>query len=411
MKYHLYIFLIFCIFSRKEEKNAGYYNKLAQSKLKEAFNSNNEAICHEALTLINKAILLQSDSIGHYIVRSVIYEKTGKIDSALRDMDIIISMKEKDPKAIGTNGLAYSYLRKGKFNLVLSENKKALEDITKAISIIEAIMEKNPLRRNDTSFLSILSQSYAQKGNCFMSINKPDSALYYYNEVIKKQYSTEALCNAYIGLSSLEQDKKNFTKALDYINKAIEYEKEDPTAYAQKGSIYFDSQQYEEAFQYYSKSLSLYPNDVRVLSNYAIIQLLIKKDYKAAIQNLNKVIELVPNSSDNSTNYLNIGFAKKQLGDLQGSIEANRKSLEFEKTSEAYFNLAMDYSDISKNDSALFYVEKAIKLNSKDETIHNLKGVILMDIGKLKEAKEAFKVAIKINPSYELAKNNLNDLK
>jgi tetratricopeptide (TPR) repeat protein len=65
---------------------------------------------------------------------------------------------------------------------------------------------------------------------------------------------------------------------------------------------------------------------------------------------------------------------------------------------------------LGKMEEAIGYYEKALKIDRDNAVTHNNLGLALTDAGRDREAMEHFQEALKINPNYEDAINNLRSL-
>ncbi|TND08543.1 MAG: hypothetical protein FD123_2047 [Bacteroidetes bacterium] len=69
--------------------------------------------------------------------------------------------------------------------------------------------------------------------------------------------------------------------------------------------------------------------------------------------------------------------------------------------------LGQSFMEIGKLDSSEFYYKKALKLLPGSPTFHNNYGRMLFSAGRVEDAKKEFEQAIKFNPNYAHAENNL----
>ena len=79
---------------------------------------------------------------------------------------------------------------------------------------------------------------------------------------------------------------------------------------------------------------------------------------------------------------------------------------------QRHLNLAYRYYEESEAfDKALEECERAIQLDSLLSDAHNLRGIILEELGRPWDAVEAYKKALKLDPDFSEAKENLDALK
>jgi tetratricopeptide (TPR) repeat protein len=130
-----------------------------------------------------------------------------------------------------------------------------------------------------------------------------------------------------------------------------------------------------------------------------------RKDYPAAIDALNKAIELNGNLV---VAHFDLGIAFVDQGRTQKGIDEYRKALKIEpKYAIAHNNLGAALQRIHKDDEAMTEYQEAIKDDPDFATPHNNMGIILSRSSKNDEAIEEYRKAIKIDPQYAAAHVNL----
>lgn len=103
----------------------------------------------------------------------------------------------------------------------------------------------------------------------------------------------------------------------------------------------------------------------------------------------------------------NINPEPKESRRLDADLEIKRK---LQTESGKYLEKAYTYKESNKFEDALREADAAIKLDSSLEEAHNLRGIALEELGHHRDAIEAYKQAISLNPKFREAKNNLSDL-
>lgn len=151
----------------------------------------------------------------------------------------------------------------------------------------------------------------------------------------------------------------------------------------------------DEAVKYLSQALALDPRHYQSLNLLGIIHLE-KKNYPEAVLVLEKCAAINPEFPDAHNNlgtaYLEMGLKDKAMAEYQKAFSINGNSL-------AGFNLANLYFDKKELPTALDYIEKAIQKSPGEARVHNLKGVILNEMGRYREAIESFQTAWSLNPA------------
>jgi len=161
-------------------------------------------------------------------------------------------------------------------------------------------------------------------------------------EVLKPLNKYKQLYSCYNNLASVTSDLKEYDRALEYYNTALDYQKKiekensfDLTLKNNIGSVYQEQGKYKEAISYFQQVLQdpgLHENNPKL---YALV--------------LN-----------------NLAYAKLKTGDKQGLVGQFEKAIEvFDSighvtgTSKSYYNLAEFYLDRKDTVQALIYAEQA----------------------------------------------------
>ena len=133
---------------------------------------------------------------------------------------------------------------------------------------------------------------------------------------------------------------KQYEKAIEDYNKAIELNPNDAEVYTNRGNPYYKLKRYEKAIEDYSKAIKLNPNDAVAYYNRGNAYDELKR-YEKAIEDYSKAIELNPNYVDA---YNNRGNAYRELNQHEEAIEDYNKSIELNpKYAEAYSNRGIAY--------------------------------------------------------------------
>jgi len=113
-----------------------------------------------------------------------------------------------------------------------------------------------------------------------------------------------------------------------------------------------------------------------------------------------------------AVSYVERGVALEQVGRIEDAIKATEKAVELDpKLVLAHANLLSLYGRVGNLPKAEEQYRAVMALNPDQfPKAHYDYGVLLMTKGEYKEAEEAFRRAIEINPSYARAHNNLGYL-
>lgn len=142
-----------------------------------------------------------------------------------------------------------------------------------------------------------------------------------------------------------------------------------------------------------------------------------KENYQEAIKNFELGVKLEPNFYG----YVYLGDCYFELKKKDIALGYYSKAIDFKHENNSvadevdlvgiYYNMGQIYFSKRKYDAALNYYTEAFKLDSQYDSAINNAGVCLERMGRLNEALENFKRALKIDGSVEVYKSNINKIK
>jgi tetratricopeptide (TPR) repeat protein len=116
----------------------------------------------------------------------------------------------------------------------------------------------------------------------------------------------------------IENVKANrYEEGLDYFNRVIEQDPDNPMAYYNRGYCYYSMKEYDKAVTEFDKAIELNPRD-SVSYLYKGIIRYFQQDFQGSIELYNKALEIYPRYS---LVFYNRGISKGQLKDYEGAIE------------------------------------------------------------------------------------------
>lgn len=288
--------------------NATLYNQRAQLYIK-AEKLNN------ALSDVNKAMILDAKMPAAYITLSDIYLLQGKPSNALDALRKSISIDVKCTEA---------YVKLAKLYLIMKDYPKTSENINKALNL----EPKN-------------SEAYFLKGFVLEENGDTNKAIESYQQAVALNQN---YYEAYIQLGSLYATRKS-TLAAGYFNSAINIRPESKEALYILGMFYQENDQPEQAMGIYKRMISLDSTDKIAYYNSGYVNLVYLKKFKEGVELFSKAIQLDPSYTNA---YFNRGYCYELLG------ESSKAHADYEKVLK-----------ISPNDS------KSINgLNRLDKLIH-----------------------------------------
>ncbi|HEU4796276.1 MAG TPA: tetratricopeptide repeat protein [Pyrinomonadaceae bacterium] len=206
---------------------------------------------------------------------------------------------------------------------------------------------------------------------------------------------------AHFNLGGYYFGQQEFTRAINHYKKATEIAPDYSTAYNILGYAYRQNEAYSDAENAFKKYIELIPNDPNPYDSYA--ELLLKMGrFDEAITQYNKALAIEPN-------FLNSHFGIAAALAYQGKAAEAQAELEKITTKArtdgerrtALFGQMVVAADAGKLDQALAEVEKQYALGQKGNDVPamagdlQLKGNILLEMGRVDEARRAYEQALK----------------
>jgi tetratricopeptide (TPR) repeat protein len=153
------------------------------------------------------------------------------------------------------------------------------------------------------------------------------------------------------------RNQGNFTECLKLINQAIQMSPDMSSLYYSKGRTLLMMQRYQEAFESFQISIQKKPN---------------------------------------AESYFFIGIIYAYLKNYDESNKALDESLKLKPNVYALYSKGISLDDQEDNDNALEYYNKALELNADFPAVWYSKGIVLCQLNRYDEAREAFKQALKL---------------
>lgn len=133
------------------------------------------------------------------------------------------------------------------------------------------------------------------------------------------------------------------------------------------------------------------------------------KDFKSAIVNYNKAMEVDP-ALKNTSAYLNLGMAYDNIGNFDQAENAFNKALKIApENSELFYKIGNHYEEKNDDDNAIDYYKKAIESNKDYEDAYISLANCYTKREELNLAIETYKKALDINDNNAKTYNNLGN--
>ena len=215
---------------------------------------------------------------------------------------------------------------------------------------------------------------------------------------------------AHFNLGGYHFGQQEYAKAIAHYKRATEIAPDYSTAYNILGYAYRQNEAYSDAENAFKKYIELIPNDPNPYDSYA--ELLLKMGrFDEAITQYNKALAIDPNFVNS---YFGIAAALTYQGkatDAQTELQKiTQKARSDGERRTALFGQMVVAADSGKLDQALAEVEKQYALGQKSNDIPamagdlQLKGNILLEMGRHDDAKQAYDQALKMTTDSNLSK-------
>ena len=192
-------------------------------------------------------------------------------------------------------------------------------------------------------------------------------------------------------------------KAIEYLNNAINLEKDYAEAYGNRGIAYGDLGQYQRAIEDHNQAIRLKPDDALAYNNRGIAYAKLGQ-HQRAIEDYNQAIRLKP---DDALAYISRGAAYGDLGQYQRAIEDYNESIRLKPDyAMAYYNRGYAYSVLGQYQRAIEDYNQAIRLKPDYALAYHNRGLSYYDLGEYRRAIEDNNQAIRLKPDYAEAYNN-----
>jgi uncharacterized protein (TIGR02466 family) len=216
-----------------------------------------------------------------------------------------------------------------------------------------------------------------------------------------KVYPQEIILHNILGVS-LEK-LGLFSEAAIAYKSALDINSTIPELNLNLGAMLYALKKSDDAVVYYKKAIKLNPNFVEAFFNLGIV-LQSQNKNNEAIESYEKAVKIQPGFYEAIAN---IGTIKQLEGDLDEAIELFIKSLSIHEDGRGNYNLACAYRNQGNLSLAIKYYRRAIEIGSVEAEFYSDLGDALWHEGKIEEANQFLRMAVKVNPTHPRANYQL----
>ena len=201
----------------------------------------------------------------------------------------------------------------------------------------------------------------------------------------------------YLSLGLTFRQRRDFEKAINVYDKALELAPEDMRVYRNRGIAKRASGDISGAIADFDQAIILNPEYSEAYGGRGLAKRL-SGDHQGAIADFDKVIELNPQSV---LTYRNRGLTKRILGDHQGAIADFDKALDLNpQYAQAYVGRGIAKRASRDHQGAIDDFDKALELTPEDMRVYRNRGIAKRASGDISGAIADFDQAITLNPEY-----------
>lgn len=199
--------------------------------------------------------------------------------------------------------------------------------------------------------------------------------------------------------------QKRYQEALNSIQRALELSNRNVEAFVVMGKLLNLRGDHQSALEYLLKAAELSPDNIPLYNTLATTLQLLGRHHEA-IKYLQRILELEPDTVDAHLNLATSLQATNQ-DPTEHIMKAIRLDPSYGPARYHYGSLLLKRGDVQK---ALQEFLMAMNRGVDAPELHNNLGVIYAQQGQIDKAKSEFNTALRMRPSYEAARQNLEKL-
>ena len=365
--------------AQKAEQLQNSYNYLRAVEIVQ-----NDGDHNEAIEYLNKEIAEHPKNGYAYFLIGSLYSNADMMGEAIEPTNKAIQYLQKDKVWI-----TYAYRQRANINLKLGNESAALNDWTLSLKA----------NSKDVNTLSDRAEYYYQRD----MYTESDAD---YDRICKVDPGNTL---GYMGKGRNAAENKRYKEAVELFTYCIRLNSEFSQAYGFRAECNYALGNMNEAIDDIIIALGIDGNSKAT----SLMQMIGEPDVNTLISKL-KVQQLKQPNDGRWPFYQGMVFQVQ--GKYGKAINAFNESIKIEPTDVAYYNITNCCNELGDYEQALDNINKAIELDSNDDSYVMKKADLLYDIGKGKEAVETYDTYIKANPEFwggyyrrGFLKDNLHD--
>jgi tetratricopeptide (TPR) repeat protein len=319
--------------------------------------------------------------------KGVAQMELGNYETAIQCYDKALEMNSWDK---------VTWLNKSTALLRMGQYENALECSDKALGI-------------DPSYQKALSN----KGTILGILGRYNESLQWFGKALRISRLPEIL----IGMGDVYSNLRNYTKAINHYDQALQIDKESEAAWIGKGIVLEKLRRYQEAVACYDWVLHLNPQNYFAWGRKGLLFFEAGR-YEEALNFYNNVIRIQP---DNGEALGNMGNIMRTVGHYDDALQFYDRALQAlsEPSEPTLIDPDVNPEDVWYNKGLLLYVnyknyekalecfDNALAVNPQFDDAWTEKGTLFAIIGQLERSIQCYNEALKINPRSASAYKNM----
>jgi tetratricopeptide (TPR) repeat protein len=220
---------------------------------------------------------------------------------------------------------------------------------------------------------------YVVAAMCLAEMQRVHDAVRYFEEANKLHPNDVTVLSSLAGLYvRLELNDK----AIATMQQAVNVAPEDPQMLLNMGSLLAQLEKFDRSAEWLEKCLARKPDFLPALANLAGVRTG-QKRFEDSIALCHRILELAPHEIDIVGTMTE---AMMNLGQFEEAIAENHKALAIQPRAALLQSLSNAYTRTGRPEQGLADIDKAIALEPKNPILHFNKSIILLLMGRMREA-------------------------
>lgn len=331
----------------------------------------------EAIASLNRAIELIPGDPEAYIKLGMAYYKKGNLDEAINSYKRGLEIEPNSVEAYNNLGMAYD--EAGRFEAAIAAYKAALSINPNLPQLHKNLKIAEELKAGK---YSLIAYRHYRRGLDFLNGADLDTAIKEFSQAVKE---SPAYVDAYHSLGEAYFEKGMYDAAIASYNKLIKLEPNRIDTLYHIGNAYFQKGQFDQAVIHYQRVIKLEPKYVYAYGNLGLAYQEMGK-FDDAIAAYNTALKL-------DSNLLAIK--------IHLEIAEELKSGQYTLQAYRLWNLARQFSQAGKNDTAVEILKQVLAANPNYAEVYNTLAWLYADKlqAHLEEAEALAKKAMELKPN------------